>query len=402
MIRPARIEDALQIGKLHARIWGSHGRTPDREADLFAVHFRHVYFENPWYDEACGPLVHEDRDGRITGVLGIVRRPLKLGDRRLWMAISSELAFDPESRSQLAAVQMVKRFLNGPQEVSLADSANRKAQKLWQGLGGTTSQVHSYYWWRPLRPLGFLCSLLKRRRSLTPIACCAAPFAWIGDSVLARVPGNPLRTRQAEGRLLPLTPEVMQSPSGSFVASGTLCSDPTPVSIQWVWQRLDEMFDRSRLHRQVVQSTSGEVLGWFIYVMQGKTADVWQVVARRDSAANVLSHLWSHASEQGAAVVTGRVDPQLTSALADAHCLFTARGPLVLTHARDPLLLAQINSGSACLSHLDGERLLSCQYDDDATPLVKFGAQRPCDLPNNSLPTSASPATTIRSLQPQS
>lgn len=378
MIRPARHDDARQIGELHARVWGTHGRDPDAEADLFAAHFRHVYLENPWYDEECGPLVHEEADGRITGVLGIVRRPVRLGDRRLWMAVSSELACDPSSRSQLAAVQMVKRFLHGPQDLSLADNANGKARKLWQGLGGTTSRPHSLHWWRPLSPFRFVCSLLKRRPGLNLVARLAAPFARAADAVATRLPFHPLRMLPPSGSLVPLTPEIVHEHADRCLPAGALRSEGTLQVTAWIWSRLDDMFDRRRLHRWAVLSNSGDVLGWFVYAMTEGRADVWQVAARHDAVATVLNQLWWQAGGAGAHVATGRVDPHHTAELAEAGSLFTARGPFVLTHAGDPAIRAAVNSGDACLSHLDGERLLSCHYDDDLIPLVKYVQTPPC------------------------
>src|SRR5262249_30690096 len=155
-IRTLASIDVAQVARLHHSLYRS-GEEYSRDIELaYKLFFHDVYLGNPWYEQQLSSLVYEEADGKITGFLGVMPRSMRIGGRPIRAAISSMFMVEPNSRSSLAAVQLMKTFISGPQDLSLADEATEGARALWERLGGHTSTLNSIYWTLPLRPASFL------------------------------------------------------------------------------------------------------------------------------------------------------------------------------------------------------------------------------------------------------
>src|SRR5207249_10440499 len=117
----------------------------------------------PWVDVRRSCLGCEEGGGRIVGFVGVGRRGLSMNGHRLLAAISSRFVVDPAGRAGVVAVRLAKAFLDGPQDLSISDEATDVSRRIWEGLGGTTSLLHSLHWTRPLRPARLALSLLRNR-----------------------------------------------------------------------------------------------------------------------------------------------------------------------------------------------------------------------------------------------
>src|SRR5437870_8442131 len=111
-----------------------------------------------------------------------------MGRIRLQAAVTCQFIGDANGRSGLVAAQLARSFLEGPQDLSIADEANGGARKLWEGLGGTTALLPSIHWTRPLRPTRLALSFLRNRTFLAPLAAIAGPPAIILDALATRLP----------------------------------------------------------------------------------------------------------------------------------------------------------------------------------------------------------------------
>lgn len=359
MIRPATPDDARAIGELHVRVWGTHGRAAAAEIESFGDHFRRVYLENPWYDPEVASLVNAERDGRITGMLGVVVRPMLFRRRRVRMAVSSELAVDPAIGSPLAGVQLLQRFLNGPQELSFADAANDRSTELWRRLGGSVAPLHSLSWVRPMRLCTLGLDLLGRRRLLRPAARAAAPVARIVDAATALLlcsPFVPVRECLVETRL---TPEIFAQCIAEFAGSALLRPSYDRAGTEWMWERLGLASGSKDLHSAAVVGQDGRTCGVYVYQMRCDAADVLHLSARNGSDSDVVNTLFRHAWELGAHSVTGRVHPQWLGLLSQHRCLLHRSAGTVLIHARNRELRDCFLRGEAWVSALEGERGLA-------------------------------------------
>src|SRR5206468_4452737 len=131
------------------------------------------FLENPAADGLRSSLVCEEKDGRITGFVGIVPRRVAIGGRYFQAAVSSQFIVEPGSHAGLTSLRLARAFIEGPQDLSIADEANDAAKRLWEGLGGTVALLHSLYWMRPLRPARLALSYVRRVRGLALPAAVA-------------------------------------------------------------------------------------------------------------------------------------------------------------------------------------------------------------------------------------
>ncbi len=191
-VRPFVEADIPQVAELHRRVFQT-GDAPSAELERrYRAYFRGIFLDNPWYDEEVSPLVYEDADGSIAGFLGVMPRRMSIRGRPIQAAVSSQFIVEPGRRSTMAAVHLMKTFMSGPQDVSIADEANCLSRKLWESLGGATALLHSIHWARLLRPAQF--GLLRMGRGTRlGTASVVRPVCRLVDGVAAHLPRSPFR-----------------------------------------------------------------------------------------------------------------------------------------------------------------------------------------------------------------
>jgi hypothetical protein len=341
--------DLPQVAQVHRAAFrlGDESRLVE-----YGKYFTRVFLESA--ERGISSLVYQEHDGRIAGFVGIVPRRVMMGGRRYQAAISSQFVVDPASHVGLVALRLAKAYLDGPQDLSIADEANDVSKRIWEGLGGTTALLLSMYWTRALRPAGLGLSFAGRRRALAPLAVAGRPFAAVADALAARVPGSQFRQTPPPSTAAPLFAQTVVAHAPEF------CGEALRVEY-------DEQTFQRLLDRTTARASSGRVLntivkngtsllGWYIaHIDATGAAEVSQLAASGATIHAVLDHLFHHAWREGAVSVTGRLDPRFTQPLSDQYCLFHRRGPWVLIKANTPELLRAVESGATCLSRFDGE-----------------------------------------------
>lgn len=348
--------DIPQVAALHQRCWPD-GVGVQRS---YRGYFTEVFLENPAQRGPARSLVYHESDGRIVGFLGIVPRRMAMGGRHVEAAVSSQFIVDPASAVGLVALKLSKTFLEGPQDVSIADEANDVSRIIWEGLGGTTARLLSLYWTRPLRPAGLALSYLRGRRPFAPLATVAQPFARLADACAARLPGSHFRqSRPAVPPCDLYVHEVLASVPQ--LGEAALRVEHDERNFQWLLDRAAGRRGARRLLTGAVKD-GRTMAGWYIAVLdRDGVAEVAQVAATPSSIHDVLDHLFHHAWREGALAATGRMEPRFMQALSDRYCLFHRRGPWVLVKARYPELVRPFETGDAWFSPFDGEWSLRFQ-----------------------------------------
>src|SRR5437870_12027031 len=102
-------------------------------------------------------------------------RRMSFNGRQITISVSSQFIVDPDSRSELAGVQLLKTHLTGPSDLTLTDEANNISRKLWEGLGGDTAPLFSIQWTRLLRPCRYAVSLVERAGLAWPLSWAMKP-----------------------------------------------------------------------------------------------------------------------------------------------------------------------------------------------------------------------------------
>lgn len=393
-IRPVESQDIQQLVDLHIRI--DEDDTVSRTQVEAAYHdqFASMFLEHPWADSGVTSLVAESDGGRIVGFIGVVPRVMSFGGRKITMAVSTELAVDVDARSTLLGLQLLKRMLQGPQDLTVADYANTTTQRIWEALGGTTAHLYSLSWTRWLNPGRSVVRCLSARSGLGTLTPLISPLARVFDRATANIPRLPWALPPTDSsQPVPAAEELTVETYARLLSDMTRDHSLAPVidttSAKWLFERLDRMWATRPVYRVLLRDEQQTPLGWFIYSLElDGSAEVAQIVARRSHESDVVNHLLQHAGRSGASAITGRVQPELLYALSDCGCRLHTTQQFALVHSNDPALVRPFETGDAFLSLLEGE---GCLY----LPVDKHASNAPTAPP-------AVPPWRLRSAQPGS
>ena len=205
-IRQFTEQDIPQVADLHRRVFRVADQPSPELLQAYREYLSEVYLANPASGGGCESLVYDD-GGSIGGFLGVVPFAMCLDGRPLQARMSSQFIVDPDRRG-CVGVSLLRCFLKGPQDLSIADEANSHARSICQSLGGKSSSLFSMQWIYPLRPfrLGVRLLLRKQRRldaavvpAVTPLT---APLDKLASRFFVNVSRGPARFVEEE-----LTPE---------------------------------------------------------------------------------------------------------------------------------------------------------------------------------------------------
>jgi hypothetical protein len=318
-IRAYDRQDYAQVLELHQRTL-LKGAPPDPVfMDYLKAFYGEMLFEHPWMDDELPSLVYEQDDGAVISFVGVVPRPMTFHGRSIRTAVSVRFMADSNNRhGALAAAALHRRFLRGPQELSLVENANSAARRVWEGTPGTV-----------VVPLGSI-SWTANAASLHP-----SP-EWLGR-------GHDIDT-----------PELLD-----YITKACHGRALQPVydlqTLQWLVDYLDTARYRGALKRRAVIDNAGTARGWYLYYANADGYNgVLALRALMGDASAIFCSLLAHAAAGGAPVTTGRLQPELMSTLADHGCDLTF-GPWMLAHSSDPRITRALVSGDAFVTRLEGE-----------------------------------------------
>jgi hypothetical protein len=342
-IRPYTPPDAGAVAGLHSRVYP--GRWPSQES--CAAYFREILFRNPWFDPELPSWIAEDGEG-IVGFVGVMPRRMLYGNRVLRVAVGCQFMVDPAKRRSLAAVELMRRYFGGPQDLCLADGANDASRIVWEAAGGSASPLHNLHWVRLLRPAQGLLELAPQR--LRGVSVLAYPFAALADACI------PWRTRKEQSwREEELDAPRLAAALEEHRAVFALRPAYDLASLEWLLEQAGAKQRHGVLQGCLLREANGRIAGWFLYYLNSRMSQVLQLGARRERVGAVLDRLFQHARARGAIAIQGRVEPHMAVGLQGKSCLLINRGTPTLLHAREPALLLPFYRGDAFFSRLDGE-----------------------------------------------
>ena len=355
-VRPFVEADVPQVADLHRRVF----RGGDRQAaatgwlETYRTYFSRVFLNERVTRGTPASLVFES-EGRILGFLGVMPRRMRFKGRPILMAVCSQFAVDPAGRGQVG-LRMLKHCLQGPQDLSVTDEAADSTRKLWEWCGGGAVLPYSMRWIRPLRPARLIVSLVAGSRRAALLASVSAPFARIADGVIGKLGPAALRVDPPRGTREQMDAPAFQSCLADAIGDRSLVPEYDSLSTDWAFERANRRTGVDIVRTIAVRDDDRAVSGGFVYCIgRDKLAEVLHVSARPQAIGHVLDHLFDDAMRQGAAAVTGRMEPAIDAALADRRSLFYRGGPWTLVHSRRPDVRHAILSGDAFLTRLEGE-----------------------------------------------
>src|SRR5437762_6086480 len=185
--------DIPQVAEVHRRAFKTIGEsTPELLAE-YEAYFTRVFLRNPWRCDDIHPLVYQEDNGQISGFLGVLPRRMSLRGQTVRVAIMTNFVVSPDARG-LAGAKLLRAFLDGPQDLAIADEASPGVRKMWEGLGGATSLPYSMHWYYPLRLSQFGVLVLKQKKILPSyLAKAVSPMARALDIFGERIVKFPVR-----------------------------------------------------------------------------------------------------------------------------------------------------------------------------------------------------------------
>ena len=357
-IRPFTQDDIAQVTSLHWQVWGTKGVSlPANIRAEYDEYFRDIFLDGQAGDPRMSSKVYEESTGHILGFIGVVTRTMSLGERPLLAALGSQLIVDPVSRYKLVGVHLVKNFLDGPQDLSIADESNDAGRRVWEKMGGTTAMLSSLSWVRALRPMEYLAESARQRAVMLPLARAFVPVARVMDSALARITRLQLRggsiVVQESGEL---DGHTVATHFAKFMGPDKIIPTYQNPLFDWLLRRASSKGRYGQLKAVTVKTNLGQVLGWYVYyAKRSGISEVVHLVASHNNMSQVFNHLIHHAWEERAVALTGRLDPAWLDILTQSHCWLHKRGPSLCVHSKHSDLLEHIRSDRWFSSRLDGE-----------------------------------------------
>jgi hypothetical protein len=351
-VRPFRAEDVPAVAALRPTAF----RTSLQESPAaLTAYFERVFVHLPWRDADLPSLVYENGAGRVQGFLGVVPRRMRLGDTPIRVAVPTQFMVHPESRG-VAGVQLMRRFLDGPQDLSLSDRGNEGARRLWERLGGSASLLYSVFWRRPLRPARYAMVRRARTRLAEAAIAAAGPLWGLMDAAVGVLAEPAIPAYPPAGCLEPLTGAWLVEHFSAFMPPGVLQPTYEVASLQMVLQEVAAKTRLGTLRSRLVRDADGQTIGWYLYFANPRgVSQVVQLAGRPERVGDVLGHMLYEAGEDGATAVEGRLEPAFLPDLGAASCQFVREGPWMLVHSRRPELAAAVLAGRAFVSRLDSE-----------------------------------------------
>lgn len=345
-VRELARDDLPAVAALYERVVRSGSERP---APGLVEYFDRLLF-GPLSDPQVPPLVFVDGEGRVVAFLATYTRWLRTRDgRHLRVGCSGQLVSDPEARMPGSGALLLRKFLAGPQDLTITDGATGEVAAMWRRLGGRIRPLESLAWVRVLRPLRAGISYALRRRQLPR--------------------GERLRRGRLVGRLgdlgdEPLTPDVLSALLEERLEERAAAPVCDPDFAAWLLGELERTSGaRGSLLARHVRDADNRSIGCYVaFVPRGGRAQVLAVLARSGQEGVLLDRLFTAARACGAISVEGRAESHLFEALVERRVLFRA-AERALVHARDPQLLRLVLTGDVLLTRLDGEWWMSHHLD---------------------------------------
>jgi hypothetical protein len=351
-IRAFAAEDVASVARLFQTTFVDHRRNPPASLQ---VRLADVFLRHPWYDSELASRVYVSPAGAVRGFIGVLPLCVAFRGKTLRAGVAGALMVERPDENPLAGARLLRSFANGPQELSISESANRRSETMWQRLGGRVLPFESMDWLRVLHPVGLALAFAAER--FAP-ARLLRPLGSLIDRAAQRTRGNPLRLDKKPSpgaHDVEASDELLLREIPQFAASYAIRPDWDAASLQWMLAQAQTKGRRGPVFRRMVYGANEAALGCYIYYGRPSgIAWVLQILARPEYIDAVVENLLAHAFRNGCAGVRGRTHPRLMNALLRQGCMFFHRSSTVV-HTADRELLDAIHSGDALLTGLAGE-----------------------------------------------
>jgi hypothetical protein len=361
-VRPFMKSDAPMVADLISKVLHERkGPTPPS----LPGHLEELFLENPWVEEDIPSYVYEDSQTKLVGFFGILPRRMTLQGKRVRLAFGSNFVVDPESRSSMAAIQLIRAFMKGAQDISITDSANESSRQMLRSLGFKISPIYSLVWARPLQPLryGLLgAARLNKKSSLSRLGALVSPFAGLLDSVATKVAASPFHHAPLTTTEEKASSEAIVAALGTIPGKNWLLPEYSADSLSWILQFIEKRNAYGPLIKKIIRNQDGKLIGWYLFgTPDGKIGEVLQIGSEAASAKLVLNHLFHDAYKEGLVGLHGRMEPQFMEEMSRSASFFLRQGSWTLLNTKSPEFAEPFLTGNTFFSRLEGEGVMRFQ-----------------------------------------
>lgn len=371
-VRALEREDLTQVAGLYELVMRSGSKVP---APGLAAYFERTLLDHPWADSEIPSLVYAEADGTIIGFIASHVRRFLLAGEPIRLACGGQLVADPEARRKAVGALVMQRYLAGPQDLTITDTASLATHAMWPKLKGTEVPLGCISWTRLFRPLRFATD-----RALSERGGRFAQPVWSAlDAVTTRVTRSSRSRATADVVAEELTEGALVEAVETLAASLRLRPAYDEAFLRWLFAELSRVETYGTLVRTLLRDADGRALGWYVYYLRrGGTSHVLQVMADEHAVGSTLDHLLQHARAHGSAALRGRLEPRLLEPLGRRRCILRYEGGS-LVHSRSETILNAIAYGDSLLTRMDGEWWMGHHLEalDTAPPRPAGEAMRP-------------------------
>ena len=322
---------------------------------LLETHLRQLFLEHPHYDPACGSLVYEGPDGRLTGMLGTLPLRMRLDGQPLDCSILSTWMIENPARDPRPAVALARAHLQRRHAMTMSDTANDTSIEFQAHLRFNFVAGHSLQWVKPLNFLAYATSSIATGIGVNaPRPILAAAHAVEG--LARRAVGKRGAPSLAGWHLLEVPPEVFAHGFLDLARAYTLRPDWSIADVVWMLNLIAERRGSGALHLCEARDDAGELAGVCAYfAKRSSRAEVVQIVTRPRAEEGVLRALIAHARSQRCAYICGHASPAIIRGMVRIPKVFYRQTCSTVLRTDAPGLMEAVNSGSGLIGGLVGD-----------------------------------------------
>src|SRR4051794_10920593 len=313
--------------------------------------FEQVFLGEPLSDPSIPSLVFEGSDGEILGFIGSLVHRMRFEERSVRLACSSSLVVSPKARQFGAGGLLLRKYLTGPQDLTMTDTAGSATEKMWKRLGGSQYHLGSITWLHLLRPVQAAAGLklwhLGRHQRLPLVRPLCRPL----DAAYSRSAGTGDGGGLTEEEL---TPSLLIEHQRLGPKTFDLWPEYDAERLGLLFDQIGRSRSNGRFVKKLVRDERGQPVGW--YTASLLPSDIYRVLGLAVTPGNeerLFGHVLRRAKDLGSAAVAGRVEPWLLNVVPRRTLMFSRVRFLI--HSRDEALGDAISSGKAFLTGLESD-----------------------------------------------
>jgi len=328
-----------------------------RPLDEVTTTLRQMMLEQPSFgDDAPRSLVHEGRDGRIVGFMGVVPRRWQLGSRMLVGATTTGFVVDARHPdAMVSALWLARRSIAQGQDFTFVDRPTPTVVKLFGLVGAEVLPGHGYDFRLPLRQHEVARMRLRERVRYRRWWPAVAPLDRVARRLATALDARGPRPDDVSAvQLEPATADTVLETRRSLATHYGPCLVDDAALSRWQFDYMASYRSRGEF-RWLVARAKGEAVGWMLYyVRDDQPSEVTSVIALPRHKAAVVGALVRAAYDDGCTALIGTAGAAMAHELID-HGAVIEGADRIQVRSRDPEVMAAFRTNRALVTGLEGE-----------------------------------------------